>query len=203
VILAVLVCAGALPQQSAAQVVTPPREAGLYVRIETSMGNITARLYEKEAPVTVWSFVNRAQGNKAFKDPKTGALVSRPFYDGLTFHRVIPGFLIQTGDPTGSGAYDPGFTVPDEFNPSLKFDRPGRLGMANTGGKDSGNCQFFITGVPTPHLNNLHTIFGQVVEGQAVVRKIAAVPTDANNKPRTPVTITRMVFQREGPAPKK
>ena len=188
-------------QKPAVPIVTPPREPGLYVRIETSMGSITARLYEKEAPVTVKSFRDLAEGRKPFKDPKTGQMVRRPLYNGVAIHRVIPGFMIQMGDPAGTGAFDPGFTVPDEFDPALRFDRPGRLGMANTGDKNSGNCQFFITEVPAPHLNNLHTIFGQVVEGQEVVQKIAGVPRDANNRPRTPVTITRMVFQREGPPP--
>lgn len=169
------------------------------------MGNITARLFETEAPATVKNFVNLAEGKTAFKDPKTGQMVRRPFYNGVAIHRVIPGFMIQMGDPTGTGAYDPGFTVPDEFNPALKFDRAGRLGMANTGDKNSGNCQFFITEVPTPHLNNLQTIFGQVVEGQELVRKIANLPRDANDSPRTPVRITRVVFERVGqePAAKK
>jgi peptidyl-prolyl cis-trans isomerase A (cyclophilin A) len=167
------------------------------------MGNVTARLFESEAPATVQNFVALAEGRKSFKDPKTGAMVQRPFYNGVAIHRVIPGFMIQMGDPTGTGAYDPGFTIPDEFRASLKFDRPGRLAMANTGDPNSGDCQFFITEVPTPHLNNHHTIFGQVVEGQDVVQKIAAVPRDANDKPRTPVSLTRVVFERVGPAPKK
>ena len=178
--------------------VTPPREAGLYARFETTLGNITVRLYETETPVTVRNFVNLAQGKKAWIDPKTGAKVSRPFYDGIAFHRVIPGFMIQVGDPTGRGDYDPGFVIPDEFNPALRFDRPGRLGMANAGPK-TGGCQFFITEVPTPHLNGQHTIFGQVVEGQELVQKIGGVPRNAENKPRTPVRITRVVIEREGP----
>ncbi len=165
------------------------------------MGDVTVKLFETETPVTVKNFVDLAQGRKAFRDPKTNQMVRRPFYNGVTFHRVIPDFMIQTGDPTGSGAYDPGFTIRDEFHPSLKFDRPGRLGMANTGEKNPGNCQFFITEVPTPHLNNLHAIFGQVTEGMDVVHKIARVPTGANNKPRTAVVIKRVVIEREGPAP--
>jgi cyclophilin family peptidyl-prolyl cis-trans isomerase len=189
------------PRQPAIPLVTPPREAGLYARIETSMGTITARLFEKEAPKTVENFVALARGAKAFRDPKGGQMARRPFYDGIQIHRVIPGFMIQLGDPTGSGTYDPGFTVPDEFDPGLKYDRPGRLGMANTGDKNSGNCQFFITEAPAPHLNNLHTIFGQVVEGQDVVKKIGAVPRDASDKPRTPVTILRVTSEREGAAP--
>ncbi len=166
------------------------------------MGNITARLYEKEAPANVRNLRELAEGRKAFRDPKSGQMVRRPFYSGVAVHRVIPGFMIQMGDPTGTGSFDPGFTVPDEFDPSLRFDRPGRLGVANTGDRNSGNCQFFITEAPAPHLNNLHTIFGQVVEGQDVVKRIGAVPRDPNDKPRTPVTLIRMVFQREGPAPK-
>lgn len=165
------------------------------------MGTITARLFEAEAPATVQNFVALVEGKKSFKDPKSGAMVQRPFYNGVAIHRVIPGFMIQMGDPTSTGTYNPGFTIPDEFNASLKFDRPGRVGMANTGDRNSGNCQFFITEAPAPHLNNLHTIFGQVVEGQDVVQKIAAVPRDANDKPRTPMTITRVTFERVGPAP--
>ncbi len=196
----------ALSAQTGGQLTPPPpgspaREAGLYARLETTMGNITVKLFETEAPKTVKNFVDLAEGRKAFKDPSTGQMVRRPLYNGVTFHRVIPGFMLQTGDPTGTGAYDAGFTVPDEFNPSLKFDRPGRLGMANIGQKDTGSCQFFITEVPTPHLNNMHTIFGQVIEGQDLVPKIAKVPRDQNDKPRTAVKITRVVIERVGPPP--
>jgi peptidyl-prolyl cis-trans isomerase A (cyclophilin A) len=187
--------------QTPVPTVTPPREPGLYVRLETTLGTITARLFEAEAPVTVRSFVSLAEGKKLFKDPKTGQMVRRPFYDGVAIHRVIPGFMVQMGDPTGTGAYDPGFTVPDEFNAALKFDRPGRLGMANTGDKNSGNCQFFITEAPAPHLNNLHTVFGQVIEGQDVVQKIGSAPRDANDKPRGAVVIKRVVVERSGSAP--
>lgn len=196
----------ALSAQTGGQLTPPPagspaREAGLYVRFETTMGNITAKLFEAEAPKNVKSFVDLAEGRKAFKDPSTGQMVRRPLYNGVTFHRVIPGFMLQTGDPTGTGAYDAGFTVPDEFTSSLRYDRPGRLGVANIGQKNTGSCQFFITEVPTPHLNNMHTIFGQVVEGQDLVPKIANVPRDQNDKPRTPVKITRVVIERVGPPP--
>ena len=196
----------ALTAQTGGQLTAPPpgspaREPGLYVRFETTMGNITAKLFETETPQTVKNFVDLAEGRKAFKDPATGQMVRRPLYNGVTFHRVIPGFMLQTGDPTGTGAYDAGFTIPDEFNPALKFDRPGRLGMANIGQKNTGSCQFFITEVPTPHLNNMHTIFGQVVEGQDLVPKIANVPRDQNDKPRTAVKITRVVIERVGPPP--
>jgi peptidyl-prolyl cis-trans isomerase A (cyclophilin A) len=196
----------ALTAQTGGQLTAPPpgspaREPGLYVRFETTMGNITAKLFETETPQTVKNFVDLAEGRKAFKDPATGQMVRRPLYNGVTFHRVIPGFMLQTGDPTGTGAYDAGFTIPDEFNAALKFDRPGRLGMANIGQKNTGSCQFFITDVPTPHLNNMHTIFGQVVEGQDLVPKIANVPRDQNDKPRTAVKITRVVIERVGPPP--
>jgi peptidyl-prolyl cis-trans isomerase A (cyclophilin A) len=204
----VLLCIAmfALSAQTGGQLTPPPpgspaREPGLYVRFETTMGNITAKLFEAEAPKNVKSFVDLAEGRKAFKDPATGQMVRRPLYNGVTFHRVIPGFMLQTGDPTGTGAYDAGFTVPDEYTPSLRYDRPGRLGVANIGQPNTGSCQFFITEVPTPHLNNKHTIFGQVVEGQDLVPKIANVPRDQNDKPRTAVKITRVVIERVGPPP--
>jgi peptidyl-prolyl cis-trans isomerase A (cyclophilin A) len=175
------------------------REPGLYAAIATSMGPITVKLHEKEAPVTVKNFIDLSRGRKAWRD-QTGQMVKRPLYPGTTFHRVIPGFMIQGGDPTGTGAGDPGFVIPDEFAPNLKFDGPGRLAMANAGPK-TGNCQFFITEVPTPHLNGLHTIFGQVVEGQELVGKMARVQRGRNDKPNTPIKIVSITFKREGPAP--
>ena len=180
---------------------TPPaaRAPGLYATFVTSQGNIVVKFFEKEAPITVKNFVALAQGTKAFADPKTGQRVTRPLYNGLTFHRVIPGFMIQGGDPlgTGTGGTD---AIPDEFLPTLKFDQPGRMAMANAGPR-TGSCQFFFTEVPVPHLNGLHTIFGQVVEGQDVVTKIGRVPRDGNDKPRTPVTILKVDIKREGPPP--
>ncbi len=164
------------------------------------MGDITVKLYEKEAPITVKNFVGLARGTKEWKDPKTGQMVKRPLYTGTIFHRVIPGFMIQGGDPLGTGMGDPGFTIPDEFVPSLKFDVPGRLAMANIGQPHTGGSQFFITDVPTPHLNGKHTIFGQVIEGQDVVHKIISVPT-RSEKPLTPVKIVSIVIKREGPPP--
>jgi peptidyl-prolyl cis-trans isomerase A (cyclophilin A) len=207
VISAVLLClpALALAFQAGGQLTAPPpgspaREPGLYARIETTMGNITAKLFETETPITVKNFVDLAEGKKPFRDPKTGAMVTRPFYNGISFHRVIPRFMAQVGDPTGTGSYSGGFVIPDEFVPSITFDRPGRLAMANAGPK-TGSTQFFITEVPLAYLNGKHTIFGQVVEGQNVVTKITGVPRDANDKPRTPVTITRVVIERVGSAP--
>src|SRR5438094_5412096 len=182
---------------------TPPaREPGTYATFITSMGSIVCILYEKESPITVKNFIALARGgSKAWTDPKTGQKTTRALYTGTIFHRVIPGFMIQGGDPMGTGMGDGGMApIPDEFHPSLKFDKPGRLAMANSGPR-TGTCQFFITEVPTPHLDGKHTIFGQVVEGQDIVTKIARVPADANNKPKTPVKIVSIKITREGPAP--
>src|SRR4051812_33132767 len=174
----------------------PARDPGLYATITTSMGPIVCILYEKESPITVKNFTALARGGKAWTDPKTGQKVTRPLYSGTTFHRVIPGFMIQGGDPMGTGTGDGGLTpIPDEFSPSLTFDKPGRLAMANAGPR-TGTCQFFITEAPTPHLNGKHTIFGQVIEGQDLVTKIANVPKGANDKPNTPVRIVNIRVQR-------
>ena len=177
----------------------PAREPGLYGTMETSMGNIVVKFYEKESPITVKNFVDLALGRKSYTDPRTNQPSRKPLYNGLTFHRVIPGFMVQGGDPLGNGTGGTK-TIPDEFHPSLKFDVPGKLAMANAG-PNTGSCQFFITEVPTPHLNGKHTIFGQVIEGQDVVEKMARSPRDANDKPRTPVKIVRVTVQREGPPP--
>ena len=184
---------------AAAPAAKPEREPGLYVTIVTNQGTIVGKLFEKESPITVRNFVGLARGTKAWTDPKTGQKVKRPLYNGLTFHRVIPNFMIQGGDPmgTGMGGTD---VIPDEFNPALKFDQPGRFGMANAG-PGTGSSQFFITEVPTPHLDGKHTIFGQVVEGMDVVKTIARVPAGANDKPRTAVRMTKVTVERVGPAP--
>jgi peptidyl-prolyl cis-trans isomerase A (cyclophilin A) len=182
------------PAQAAPATPKTPRPDGLYTTISTSMGDITLKLYEKEAPVTVKNFMGLATGRKSWTDPKTRARVSRPLYNGLIFHRVIERFMIQGGDPTGTGM---GGTdvIKDEFDPSLKFDQPGRLAMANAG-PHSGSCQFFITEVPTPHLNGLHTIFGQVVEHQELVSQITHVAKNAEGRPKTPVVIKKVAFER-------
>ena len=179
----------------------PAREPGLYAIFNTSMGTITARLFEKETPMTVRNFVALARGTKPWKDPKTNAMVAKPLFNGITFHRVIPNFMIQTGDPTGTGSHDCGFTIKDEIVSTLKFDQSGRLGMANVGSPNTGGCQFFITEVPYPSLNGGYTVFGQVVEGQDVVDKIAHVPRNGQDKPNTPVKLVSVVIKREGPAP--
>lgn len=187
----------------------PAREPGLYATINVSqgaapLGKIVIKLYETESPVTVKNFTDLAMGRKSWKDPRTGAMVMKPLYNGLTFHRVIPGFMIQGGDPLGTGTGNVA-SIPDEFHPSLKFDVPGRVAMANAG-PGTGSCQFFITEAPTPHLTGRHTIFGQVVEGQDLVEKIARVPRGGSDKPNVPVRMTSVIVKREpsaAPAVKK
>ena len=174
---------------------TPKKEGDLYAIMETSQGTMTVRLFEKEAPKTVANFVGLAEGTKPFTDPKTGAKVTRPFYDGLIFHRVISGFMIQGGDPRGTGSGDPGYKFEDEFVQSLKFDQAGRLAMANSGPNTNGS-QFFITDGLTPHLNMRHTIFGQLVEGQEIVHKIATVATGGQDRPVTPVTMKIKIVRK-------
>ena len=190
--------------------VAPPvvkREPGLYcdmtiVQGTVPMGTITLMLLEKESPITVKNFSDLAMGRKEYTNPMTRLKSRLPFFNGLIFHRVIPGFMIQGGDPTGSGM---GGTeaIPDEFHPSLKFDVPGRLAMANSGQPGSGSCQFFITDGTPSHLNGKHTIFGQVVTGQELVAKIARVPTGAagQDKPNVPVKMARVRVYREPQAP--
>ena len=174
------------------------RPPGLYATIETTMGNITFELFEKDTPVTVKNFADLALGRVAYPDPRNGLPSMLPLFNGLTFHRVIPDFMIQGGDPLGDGTGGTG-TIPDEIKPELTFDRPGRLGMANAGPK-TGSCQFFITVAEQPHLNGLHTVFGQVVEGLDVVRKITGVPVQ-NDKPIEPVTMNMVKVVRVGPGP--
>ncbi|MEO8596369.1 MAG: peptidylprolyl isomerase [Candidatus Solibacter sp.] len=180
----------------------PDRPPGLYWILNTSMGKITAQLYEKDAPGTVANFVALTRGTKAAKD-KSGAMTKRPYFNGVNFHRVIAGFMIQTGDgQQGDGSGDCGFTIKDEIVPPLKFDKPGVLGLARLDRKNTGACQFFIMDDKYPSLNNEYTVFGQVVDGQDVVGKIARVPKDpSNDKPRTPVKILTATIKRYGPAP--
>jgi peptidyl-prolyl cis-trans isomerase A (cyclophilin A) len=167
----------------------------MYAIIETNMGTIKCELFADQAPKTVENFVGLAEGTKEWTDPRTGQKVKKRFYDGIIFHRVIPNFMIQGGDPLGTGTGDPGYKFEDEFVPDLKFDRPGRLAMANSGPNTNGS-QFFITEAPTAHLNGKHTIFGQVVEGQELIGKIARVPTGPNNRPNTPVVMQKITIER-------
>src|SRR5689334_16610105 len=171
------------------------RAAGTYAIFETSQGNIVVRLYEKEAPKTVANFVGLAEGTKEFTDEKTGKKEKRPFYDGLVFHRVIPDFMIQGGCPQGSGMGGPGYKFADEFHSSLKHSKAGKLSMANSGPNTNGS-QFFITVAPTPWLDNRHSIFGEIVEGQDVANKISLVPRDRGDRPNSPVSIQHVKIER-------
>ena len=161
--------------------------------LHTSAGPIVLELFPNHAPKTVRNFVELATGTRDYIDPRTGAPGSGPYYDGTIAHRVIAGFMVQMGDPTGTGRGGPGYTFDDEFHPELSFDRPYLLAMANAGPKTNGS-QFFITVAPTPHLNFKHTIFGQVADEASarVVDAIANTPTDANDRPRTDVVIERV-----------
>jgi peptidyl-prolyl cis-trans isomerase A (cyclophilin A) len=171
------------------------RPPGTYAVLDTSHGTIVFRLFETEAPKTVANFVGLAEGTKEFRDPRTGQKVKRPFYDGLVFHRVIPDFMIQGGCPLGNGTGDPGYSFADEFHPSLRHDRPGKLSMANAGPNTNGS-QFFITVAATPWLDNRHTIFGEVVEGQDAAIKISKLPRDRSDRPQEPVVIQRVRIER-------
>jgi peptidyl-prolyl cis-trans isomerase A (cyclophilin A) len=169
---------------------------GLSAKFETTEGVIVVKLFDKESPKTVANFVGLADGTKEWTDPKSRQKVKRPFYDGLIFHRVIPDFMIQGGDPLGTGTGDPGYKFEDEFSSSLTFNRPGLLAMANAGPNTNGS-QFFITDAPTPHLTNKHTIFGEVTEGLDVVKKIARVPKGPGDRPTTPVVIKKLTIIRK------
>jgi peptidyl-prolyl cis-trans isomerase A (cyclophilin A) len=174
---------------------TLSRAPGTYATFDTSQGTIVFRLLEKEAPQTVANFVGLAEGTKEFKDPRTGQKVKRPFYDGLTFHRVIPQFMVQGGCPLGTGTGDPGYRFADEFHASLRHDKAGKLSMANAGPNTNGS-QFFITVAPTPWLDNKHAIFGEVIEGLDVAIQISELPRGANDKPKVPVILNSVRIER-------
>ena len=157
-------------------------------RFETSLGNFEAELYAKECPETVWNFINLAEGRQ--ETSREGN-----FYDGLTFHRVIEGFVIQGGCPQGTGTGGPGYRFEDEFDAALRHDSEGILSMANAGPGTNGS-QFFITLAPTPHLDDRHSVFGKVVNGMDVVNKIGSVQTGPGDKPQEPVIMTRVRIQR-------
>jgi peptidyl-prolyl cis-trans isomerase A (cyclophilin A) len=170
----------------------------LYVTFKTSMGEIVVRLYEDKAPKTVENFVGLATGTKEWTDPKTGQKVKRPLYSGTIFHRVIPNFMIQGGDPLGRGTGGPGYRFNDEFHADLKHNKPGILSMANAGPNTNGS-QFFITTVPTPHLDNRHSVFGEVVKGQEVVVAIGNVPRGPGDRPLKDVVLQEVVISRGKP----
>ncbi len=171
------------------------RAPGTYAVLETSQGTIVCRLLEKEAPKTVANFIGLAEGTTEWTDPRTRQKVKRPFYDGLAFHRVIPEFMIQGGCPLGNGTGDPGYSFADEFHPSLRHSKPGKLSMANSGPNTNGS-QFFITVAPTPWLDNRHTIFGEIVEGQEVADKISKATRDSSDRPQTAVVIQKVRIER-------
>lgn len=195
--MALLVTAGATA--AAPSGAPAKRSPGLYAIMTTNQGTIVLKLFEKEAPNTVKNFVGLAAGTKPWTDPKTGKKVKRPFYNGLTFHRVIPDFMIQGGDPNGNGSGGPGFEFANEDS-ALRHDREGRLSMANAG-RDTNGSQFFITVAPKPHLDGGYTIFGQVVEGMPAVRKIVNAERDAEDKPLKPQIIQSVKIERVGAAP--
>jgi len=185
---------GPAPQASA---LTHPN--GPTVVFDTSMGRITCQFYQKQAPKTVANFIALAQGTKDWTDPETKKKMhGKKLYDGTTFHRVIPQFMIQGGDPTGTGMGDPGYTFEDEFDPNLNFDGPGKLAMANSGPNTDGS-QFFITEQGYESLNQHYSLFGQCDDaGVEVVKAIARVERDANDKPLEPVVLRKVTIVNEG-----
>ena len=168
----------------------------VYADFTTSEGNFSIRLYDQETPKTVENFVGLAEGTKEWTDPRTDRTVKTPYYDGIIFHRIIDGFMIQGGDPLGKGIGGPGYTFEDEFHPSLRHSKAGMLSMANRGPNTNGG-QFFITLGPTPHLDNRHTVFGEVVDGMDVIRRIGSVKTGAQDRPVKDVVIESVKIRRE------
>lgn len=173
-----------------------PRQPGTYAVFTTSEGQIVARLFEKDAPKTVTNFVELAEGKREWTHPVSRKTSSEKLYDGTIFHRVIPDFMIQAGDPAGNGMGGPGYRFEDETKGSPhKFNVPGKLAMANAGPNTNGS-QFFITVAPTDWLTGKHTIFGEVVEGQNIVEKISRVSRNSQDKPHNPVVIESLVIER-------
>jgi peptidyl-prolyl cis-trans isomerase A (cyclophilin A) len=168
-----------------------------YATLKTNRGDIVIHLFPNHAPKTVENFVGLAEGTKEYVDPKSGQRTTGPFYDGLAFHRIIDGFMIQGGDPLGTGTGGPGYTFKDEFHPELQFSKPYLLAMANAGPGTNGS-QFFITVGETPWLNNRHTIFGEVEDSQsqAIVDEIASSKVGPGDKPLEPVVIETVLVER-------
>jgi peptidyl-prolyl cis-trans isomerase A (cyclophilin A) len=200
--LAGLMLLGALPAEAKKKAVSGKQlmadvEKGkdLYATIDTTLGTIVVKLWSKQAPKTVGNFVGLATGEKVWKDPKTGQDSHTPFYDGLTFHRVIPNFMAQGGDPLGTGMGNPGYQFADENQ--VPIDRAGLIAMANAGPNTNGS-QFFITDVPVPRLTTYNT-FGEVVSGQEVVAKITHTPRGAADKPNTPVVMNKVTISETPP----
>ena len=172
------------------------RESGTYANFDTSEGSIVVRLFEKDAPITVKNFVELAEGTREWTDPRDRQKKKAPLYNGTIFHRVIPNFMIQGGDPTGTGMGGPGYQFQDETKGSPhRFDKAGKLAMANAGPGTNGS-QFFITVAATDWLTGNHTIFGEVVEGQDVVDKITKLPRNRQDKPDKDVVLNSVAIER-------
>ena len=169
--------------------------ANTYARFVTTEGNFTIRLFDQEAPKTVENFVGLAAGTKQWSDPRTNQQVQTPYYNGTIFHRVIDGFMIQGGDPLGQGIGGPGYNFADEFHPKLRHNKAGTLSMANRGPNTNGG-QFFITLGPTPHLDDRHTVFGEVIEGMDVVSKIGKTRTGDRDRPVKDIVIETVTIER-------
>lgn len=170
-------------------------QAGLYAHFTTSEGSFTVRLFEDEAPKTVANFSGLAEGSVEWLDPVTRQPIRRPFYDGLIFHRVIDGFVIQGGCPMGNGMGGPGFKFEDEFHPTRRHSKAGVLSMANAGPNTNGS-QFFVTLGPTPHLDDRHSVFGEVVSGMDVISRIGHVPTGRGDRPVKDIVIESVRIER-------
>ena len=188
-----------LPDAPTANVAVTIVPNGPMVVMDTSMGRITCQFYQKQAPLAVANFIGLAEGTKDWTDPATKQVQhNRPLYNGTTFHRVIPEFMIQGGDPMGTGMGDPGYAFADEIDPNLLFDRPGRLAMANSG-PDTNGSQFFITEQAVDSLNGHYTLFGQCDDPSVdVVKAIARVPRDSDDKPLTPVMLNKVTIVPAG-----
>ena len=166
----------------------------LFAHFTTSQGKFTIQLFDQEAPKTVENFVGLAEGTTEWTDPRTGRKGTGPYYNGTVFHRVIEGFMIQGGDPLGQGTGGPGYKFADEFSPKLRDSKPGILSMANSGPGTNGS-QFFVTLGPTPHLDDKHSVFGEVVEGMDVVKKIGSTKT-SRDRPVKDVVIKELKIER-------
>jgi len=173
----------------------PEKKGPVYATLKTSMGDIIIQLFDDKAPNTVANFIGLASGAKEWSDPKTGEKVKRPLYNGTIFHRVIPGFMIQGGDPLGNGTGGPGFRFADEFHAELKHTKAGMVSMANAGPNTNGS-QFFITQKATPWLDGRHSVFGVVVKGQNVVDAIINAPRDSRDRPVKDVVIKEVMISR-------
>jgi peptidyl-prolyl cis-trans isomerase A (cyclophilin A) len=170
----------------------------LYATMETNQGTVVLRLFSKDAPKTVANFVGLAMGERPWQHPQTGKVSNQPLYNGTRFHRVIPGFMIQGGDPIGNGKGTPGYEFEDEFQSGRRFDKPGLLAMANRGPNTNGSQIFITVGVPS-HLTGRHTIFGEVVKGYEVVEKISTQPTDPGDRPVQDVVVTKVTVSETQP----